>query len=407
MIDITKLTYHVYLIREKGKPLVLSNIVETVGWEENKGELAMRVNLSLKNHKYKGKNISSIVKLGSMIVIYAKHKNKNKEVARGIVTNWSVSTSNSAERTDLTCYDELYALQKSQDNIYFAAGISTKNAIMSIFRDWNIPLASYDGPDKKHGKLVYKTDTIGDVILDILDDAVKKGSEKYNIRSTKGNISIQPLGSNKTVYHFGGDNTSAVSHSLSTADMITRVKVIGREDDDEKSSIEAVVDGNTQFGIRQKIYIRGKDDTREDAIAAAEELLEESGDIEKTISVDSPDVPYIRKGDVVHMKAGTLNGYYYILGIRHDGDTGTMSMDLKKAKNKTGSGSGSNTSEEFSKGDKVILNGAVYVDSYGNGKGKTFTNRTCTITIKVDITRECPYHVDGIGWVYPDSIKKA
>ena len=62
---------------------------------------------------------------------------------------------------------------------------------------------------------------------------------------------------------------------------------------------------------------------------------------------------------------------------------------------------------EFNKGDIVILNGPVYRDSYGNGKGKTFINRKCTITIKVDTSSPCPFLVDAIGWVKPNTLTKA
>jgi len=47
------------------------------------------------------------------------------------------------------------------------------------------------------------------------------------------------------------------------------------------------------------------------------------------------------------------------------------------------------------------------VDSYGNGKGRTFTNYKSTITIVAPLNRPCPYHVGGIGWVYPNEITKA
>ena len=61
----------------------------------------------------------------------------------------------------------------------------------------------------------------------------------------------------------------------------------------------------------------------------------------------------------------------------------------------------------FKKGDAIILNGPVYVDSYGNGKGRTFTNYKSTITRVAPLDRPCPYHVGGIGWVYPNEITKA
>lgn len=62
----------------------------------------------------------------------------------------------------------------------------------------------------------------------------------------------------------------------------------------------------------------------------------------------------------------------------------------------------------FSVGNKVILNGAVYADSYGGGKGRTFQNKVCTVTRIVDLKRKCPYLLDNsLGWVPKNSIRKA
>lgn len=65
----------------------------------------------------------------------------------------------------------------------------------------------------------------------------------------KGKTSVIPRGSNKTVYVFRTDNTQMFSQSISTADMITRVKVVGQADDDGRTSVEATVNGETKYGI--------------------------------------------------------------------------------------------------------------------------------------------------------------
>lgn len=63
---------------------------------------------------------------------------------------------------------------------------------------------------------------------------------------------------------------------------------------------------------------------------------------------------------------------------------------------------------DFAVGDRVVLNGAVYADSYGGGKGRSFQNRSCTLTRIVDLKRKCPYLLDnGLGWVPKDNIRKA
>lgn len=63
------------------------------------------------------------------------------------------------------------------------------------------------------------------------------------------------------------------------------------------------------------------------------------------------------------------------------------------------------TSTSFKKGDKIILNGYLYKDSAGNGKGAKKTNYKGTITI-VNTKGKKPYHIDSLGWVASGDIKK-
>lgn len=54
-------------------------------------------------------------------------------------------------------------------------------------------------------------------------------------------------------------------------------------------------------------------------------------------------------------------------------------------------------------GDLIILNGYLYKDSYGNGKGSKKINYKGTIT-KINSKGTKPYHIDGIGWVSENDI---
>ena len=63
-------------------------------------------------------------------------------------------------------------------------------------------------------------------------------------------------------------------------------------------------------------------------------------------------------------------------------------------------------SKAFKEGDKVILNGCLYGDSWGGSQGQKRTGSTHTITRVVDLTRPAPYLIDGgLGWVKGSDIK--
>lgn len=369
MIDVANIKYRLVVMTEDKKQYNIKEFVENLGWEENDGELAVRISFTAKNDKTSAGLISSLAKPGCLVGIFASHSSTDEEVARGYITDWKPTLSGNKDKFDVICYDELYNLQESQELIYYSSGIGTKSAITKIFDDWQIPMDKYEGPDVTHGKLAYKTEMLSDVLLDILDDAKKKGGGSAMIRATKGKVSVIEWGSNTTVYHFEADNTKQVSHKKSTSGMITRVKIIGQEDDDGRSSVEAVVNGLTKFGVRQKIYIRGKDDSVSDAQSAAQEIIDEKGQVKEDITVQAPDIPFIRKGDLVHMTVGTLKDYYYVKGIRHDADSGSMTMDLKKAVTEVVKNN-QVTKKSYNVGDIVYFKGGThYVSSWPGSKG--------------------------------------
>lgn len=282
-----------------------------LGWEENDGELSVRTSFVAKNDKTSKGYLSKIIKPGCLVGVFATDgASQDEEVARGYVETWNPVEKSGGHTLKCTCYDELYKLQKSQDNRYFPSGTGTKSAIEGILDDWEIPQESYQGPNASHGKTVENNKYLSDIIINLLDDAAKKGEEQCFVQARKGKTSVIPRGSNKTVYVFRTDNTQMFSQSISTADMITRVKVVGKADDDGRTSVEATVNGETKYGIRQRIYTRGKDESLADAKSAAQEILDDEGKIKKEIKVQSPDVPFVRKGDLVYVMSELAQSYY-------------------------------------------------------------------------------------------------
>ena len=332
MINIAKLRYQLILITEDGAQLDITGAAEGLGWEENDGELALRLYFTANNTKYAGSSLSTVMKPGCLIVIMAYCGNEAEEVARGIIQEWDPQLRGSASNdVDITAYDELLYLQKSQDNRYITAGTGTKSAITGIFDEWGIPLGAYDGPDVAHEKTLFKAQYISDMILSLLDDAVKKGGDKCVVRAAEGAVDVFPRGSNTTIYHFDEDTATVSGDSMSITDLVTRVKIVGKEDSDERQPVEAVLDGLTEYGIRQRLYTRSEDATLSEAKTAAQAILDDMGQPQRSRIIRGPDVPMIRKGDMVHIQAGTLDGYYYVLSIQHDAARKTMSMDVEAA----------------------------------------------------------------------------
>ena len=69
--------------------------------------------------------------------------------------------------------------------------------------------------------------------MKILKEAKKKGGIEACLRAVKMNVTVVGFGTNKTVYHFEEtQHLTEVNHKISTTGMVTRVKIIGKANDD-------------------------------------------------------------------------------------------------------------------------------------------------------------------------------
>jgi len=331
LIDIKKLKYKVVLLSSDGQPTDLTPVLEGLDWEENDGELAAKATVELTNVKLAGTYVSTMAKLGAILFIYANATGQDAEVFRGKIYNWAYKKSDKKNLT-LTVYDALYPLQKSRDNRYYKAGSTAKSMIIDIFKSWSVPIGSIEGPDIAIGKKVFRSAYLSDMTLEILDDAKKKGGGKYIVKSRAGTVNVVKRGSNAEVYTFDEEqNAFAVGDQLSIENLVTRVKVIGERQatSDANPVVQAVVDGKTDFGILQELYQRGGDETIEAAKKAAGDIISERGKPERTITVQLPDIPFIRKGDKVKIRAATLDGFFFVKSIQHDASKKTMAMEVE------------------------------------------------------------------------------
>ncbi|MBQ9348169.1 MAG: hypothetical protein IJT94_12690 [Oscillibacter sp.] len=329
-IDMAKLSYHLYLLRESGESLDITEIVTNAEWEENKGELASRMSLTVANVPYNGTYMSSIAKPNCYVLVYAELGGVPEEVARCKITEWDTTRAEDEDALILSGYDELFDLQKSEDHRFIKDGTSTKKALTDLFSDWGIPLGKYDGPTAACAKTPY-SDPLSDIILDLLDNAHKHGDPECHVRANKGKVDVIQKGSNSTVYCFEeGKNLSTARMKISTSDMITVVKILSaEEDDDGKRAVESLVEGKTEYGRRQKILIRDADDDLATATSSANQILKDEGEPEKTLKVKTPDVPFIRKYDRVQITSRTYTGAALVLSIQHDIDSKSMTMELE------------------------------------------------------------------------------
>lgn len=330
MINVAKISYSLVLLRPDGQKLDLQPVTRSLSWEENDGELAVRLEAELQNiQMLDGKWLHQLIPLGGQIFLYADWGSGQQEIFRGTVFAWDYRTDPLGHFT-ITAYDQLIYLTKSKDDRFYRAGQMAKAIIEDIAKAWGIPLGDVQGPNVALGKQVFRGETLADMINSVLKEAKAKGSIKWIVRSRQGKIDVVRPGINSPVYVFSARmNVDSISDRQDIEDLVTRVKIIGAEDKEGKAPVVATLDGRTEFGILQEVVYQRQFDTPAAAKAAAQDILKERGQPKRRRKVVAPDLPFIRKGDKVKVVAGTMNGYYIVSSIIHDAARQLMTMEVE------------------------------------------------------------------------------
>lgn len=327
-VDLSKINYEVIAALADGRQLKLDEVAENIAWEENKNELAVRLNLTLRDIPYSGGRLSQVLALCTNVYLYSDWGNGRKEVFRGAIWEWNHSqVSNDA--IILTCYDMLYYMQKSTDSKYYTKGKTTKAIISDIFVSWGIQMGTYTAPDVAHQKTLYKSKTVSKMITDTLEDAKNLGGAKSIVRAREGKVDVIKVGSNDEIYGFGVSNNLVSSEDkYSMTSLVTRVVVVGKDDSKGRPKVEATIDGKTEYGILQQYVVKGSSSIT-DAKKEAQKLIDEKGTPSRTITLQAPEFPAIRKGDIIHATADNIAGYFCVKGVSHNATSMRMRMEVE------------------------------------------------------------------------------
>lgn len=334
--------YKMNLFDSSGTKYQLKNLTTDLVFGHGTEDIAEKVTITIANVMVGKKRLSSYIKLRQKVYLYVNTGSGYKEVFRGYVWERKFSTTSEVREITLICYDRLIYLQKSKDNLFRKKGSRTKDVITAIAKKWGIKI-KYNYKSITHGKLVYRSEYISDILISILNKAKKKTGVGYVIRCEKGVMVIETQGSNKTVYKVEkGDNAISDSYIQSMEDMITKVKIVKAETAKKKKSDSeeetgryitvASVKGDTKkYGTLQDIVEKGSDDKLSEAKKEAKNIIKKSGKPSTEISVTGVDNPLIKKGHKVYINTGVLKNNYIVKGIEHDAANHTMTLEVKKA----------------------------------------------------------------------------
>lgn len=296
---------------------------------DQENQMALNADINLANIKVSGKLLSDILQARQRVFIYADDGTTKDEVFRGWIWTKYADTALATKEIHIKCYDNMIYFQESEDSKYFSDGTNTRSAVQSICNDWGITL-NYSYSTITHSKLVLRGTLSNILTTDILDVVKARTGRKYVINYVKDVLYIKPVGQNSKVYNIEAGDNAVRTRSEQTMDgMVTKVVILGKADDQERKPVEASVSGNTaKYGTLQKLQDRDENTSLADAQAEARTTIDQNGSPFWLFEVDAPDIPWIRKGDKVHVTAGDIDGNLIVRNIDRSISAREKSMSL-------------------------------------------------------------------------------
>ena len=334
MASLESPTYTATVITKAGTKYNITKALTDLVLTESENGIAQKAEVSMAQVRHEGKYATGLINVHDRLYVFANTGSGAKEVFRGYIWTDVYSKGEKNEIT-LTAYDRLIYLQESESYKFYNSGKSTKAIFEDLCKSKGIPL-KYTHRTMKHAKLVIRG-TLADAFSeDLLEPVRKKTGKRGVIRDNKGTMEVFTEGKGNTtvykIYHGEGGNIIKTRHTVTMDGITTKVIILGSSKDDTRAPIKATVKGNTKdYGTIQKVIFSTDNDKLSELKKEAKQIIKDNGKPQKNIEVEAVDIPWIRKGDKIHIDDGYMKGYAYVKSITHDCMNKVMSLEIRMA----------------------------------------------------------------------------
>lgn len=337
-LDLRSISYRIIVYPRNKAPIDITTLCESIHHKERDGSFVAVLDVKLKNIKERehGWMHSNVAVTTPVRLQATEDQSKWTTIFNGLIYRWQ--THAKGHEIELTAYDLLYPLMQSEDHYYFSEGTTGRARIEHIAKDKGVKLAPIKGLIEKLPKKV-ATGSIARTIEEIVEENNKKTKDKALVRADEnGRLYAFIMGKNEVVYEITDWSITDSSHEESIEDLVTIVKVYGNsEKDDKRPPVKATHRRNTSLGEITRIVQSGADDKGE-ADKEAKEILDEYSKPKKTVRITTPDIPFLRKGDLLRVATGTVGGFkdgkqvplpFIAKDIQRDVSKRTMTIELE------------------------------------------------------------------------------
>lgn len=321
--------YYVTMLTKKGSVKYdLTPILTSLKIYDSDGELATKANISFVNTNIGGSWLTGLFTVGDVIKITADNGEGKKDV--GTFTIWERGYDRDLKKTiSVTAYDsKLIYLQKSEDVRIYAKGKDTKSIVSDICNAWSVPL-SFEYTSTTHELKQWRGTKLSEMILECLEDVRKATGKKYVLYSENNKLIIRGYGQNKTVYTFDATkNVFSTSSSTTLEGVVTKINIYSHADEGVRNKLEASITGRTSdYGTIQQVIIRSDNKALAECKKEANQTMKDEGQAIEKFTLETRDIPFLKKGDALQVNAGNMVGKYYAISVMHDATESTMRVE--------------------------------------------------------------------------------
>lgn len=295
----------------------ISDLNESIEMEESLDEVSMRVTGTfLKTSDFPN------LKGGEDFAIFGKPygTTRIKQLFSGVV--WDINDNKrGSSKITLSVYDRSIYMAKSEDEYLFSKGKTATQRIKQYASDWGIATGKFDNTYIGLSKAVYRAQPIQRMIENDLIETSDKGGGLFIPRMNLNKLELVHIGNNREVWIL--EPTEEIGRNRSLENMVTRVKVLGKEEENKRSPVLATVSKDTnKYGTIQKVLQDDKVKNKADAEKAGRKML--TGP-EETRTVRMLDINTIRAGDAVKLEGKEL----FVISVKRNlGPSGMMTLEL-------------------------------------------------------------------------------
>jgi hypothetical protein len=310
----------------------VTNMVESITWSGDIGNLFRKADISLKNiNGAKSDKVLFNYKLGNLVTIHSDEK----EIFRGYIFNKSIDTDGN---DTFVAYDELVYAGKNSTSLIVKNRLASE-VINSEFKKFGITIGSIESTRYKIPKKVIQNQSLSEMVKILLEETTKNTGVNYVLNSSKGKVYLRSRANSQKLTIsiddiISGSNDSSIEE-LRNQVVVYKGSLEGGKDT-QKYETYTVKDSSSfnKYGIMQHMESVDDDSSLSTMKNKANSLLKQLNKPEETLKIEFLGNVLCTTGNIIEVRNGVTNmsGRYYITSDSHTFSGGIHKMSLQLSK---------------------------------------------------------------------------